>query len=103
MIGVGDVGRNDALVQLFTRRTASYDRFIRFGGYPQGLHAFFRRSVLLRAGLAVLDAVVEPEPSRWACEARCRRCATLSARPDSQAPPSTRSRRRIDTSMPGAT
>jgi cyclopropane fatty-acyl-phospholipid synthase-like methyltransferase len=56
MMGVGDVGRNDALVQLFTRRTETYDRFIRFVGYPQGLHAFLRRSALLRSGLAVLDA-----------------------------------------------
>ena len=50
------MSRRDALVQFFTRQTATYDRFIRFVRYPQGLRAFFRRSSLLRSGLAVLDA-----------------------------------------------
>ncbi len=43
-------------VQLFTRRTASYARFIRFVRYQQGLRAYFRRSPLPRSGLRVLDA-----------------------------------------------
>jgi hypothetical protein len=41
-------GPNDALVQLFTRRTGSYDRLIRGMLYPQGFRAFPRRSSLLR-------------------------------------------------------
>lgn len=53
---MSDSGCNEALVRLFTQRTESYDKFIRFVGYPQGLHAFFCRSSLLRSGLAILDA-----------------------------------------------
>jgi mannose-6-phosphate isomerase-like protein (cupin superfamily)/cyclopropane fatty-acyl-phospholipid synthase-like methyltransferase len=43
-------------VRLFTDRSRSYDRFVRFVGYPQGIRAFFLGSPLLRAGLRVLDA-----------------------------------------------
>lgn len=50
------MSQSHALVQFFTRQAATYDRFIRFVRYPQGLRAFFRRSSLLRPGLAVLDA-----------------------------------------------
>lgn len=42
--------------RLFSERTQSYVRFVRFVGYPQGLRAFFRASPLLRSGLRVLDA-----------------------------------------------
>ncbi len=42
--------------RLFTDRTRSYVRFVRFVGYPQGIRAFFRGSPLLRSGLRVLDA-----------------------------------------------
>jgi ubiquinone/menaquinone biosynthesis C-methylase UbiE len=41
---------------LYSRRWASYDRFIRIVRYPQGLSAYFRRSPLLRSGLRILDA-----------------------------------------------
>jgi ubiquinone/menaquinone biosynthesis C-methylase UbiE len=41
---------------LYSRRWASYDRFINLVRYPQGLRAYFRRSPLLRPGLRVLDA-----------------------------------------------
>jgi len=43
-------------VQLFSNRTSSYVRFIRFVRYPQGLRAYFLRSSLLRSGLRILDA-----------------------------------------------
>jgi SAM-dependent methyltransferase len=42
--------------QLFTDRTDSYVRFVRFVRYPQGLRAYFLTSPLLRSGLRVLDA-----------------------------------------------
>jgi SAM-dependent methyltransferase len=43
--------------RLYTERHASYTRFIRAVGYPQGLRAFFRSSPLLdRPGLRVLEA-----------------------------------------------
>jgi ubiquinone/menaquinone biosynthesis C-methylase UbiE len=42
--------------QLFSARTSSYVRFIRFVRYPQGLRAYFRHSPLLRSGLHILDA-----------------------------------------------
>jgi ubiquinone/menaquinone biosynthesis C-methylase UbiE len=41
---------------LFSRRSPSYDRFIRFVLYRQGLCAYFRRSPVLRSDLRVLDA-----------------------------------------------
>lgn len=43
-------------VQLFSDRTQSYVRFIRFVRYPEGIRAYFLRSPLLRSGLRVLDA-----------------------------------------------
>jgi SAM-dependent methyltransferase len=43
-------------LQLFTRKTDTYVRFVRFMRYPQGLHAYFRVSPLLRGGMRVLDA-----------------------------------------------
>jgi 2-polyprenyl-3-methyl-5-hydroxy-6-metoxy-1,4-benzoquinol methylase len=43
-------------IQLFTKRCATYERFIRLVRYPQGTRAFFLRSSRLRAGLRVLDA-----------------------------------------------
>lgn len=43
-------------VQLFTKRTNSYARFIRLVQYQEGLRSYFRRSPLLRSGLRVLDA-----------------------------------------------
>ena len=43
-------------VQLFTRRTDSYARFIRLVGYQEALRSYFWRSPLLRSGLRVLDA-----------------------------------------------
>ena len=43
-------------VRLFSERTSSYVRFIRFVRYPQGLRAYFLRLPLLRSGLCVLDA-----------------------------------------------
>ena len=42
--------------RLFAERQRSYERFIRFVRYPQGIRAFFLRSPLLRSGLRVLDA-----------------------------------------------
>jgi 2-polyprenyl-3-methyl-5-hydroxy-6-metoxy-1,4-benzoquinol methylase len=42
--------------RLFTEKHGSYERFIRFVRYPQGIRAFFLRSPLLRSGLRVLDA-----------------------------------------------
>lgn len=44
------------VVELFTRKHATYDRFIRLVRYPQGIREFFRKSSLLRSGLRVLDA-----------------------------------------------
>jgi ubiquinone/menaquinone biosynthesis C-methylase UbiE len=41
---------------LYSRRWASYDRFINLVRYPQGLRAYFRRSPLFRPSLRVLDA-----------------------------------------------
>jgi cyclopropane fatty-acyl-phospholipid synthase-like methyltransferase len=43
-------------VRFFTRRTASYARFIRFVRYQNGLLSYFWRSPQLRSGLRVLDA-----------------------------------------------
>jgi ubiquinone/menaquinone biosynthesis C-methylase UbiE len=43
-------------VQLFTRRTDSYVRFIRLMRYQDALRSYFRRSPLLRSGVRVLDA-----------------------------------------------
>ncbi len=43
-------------VRLYTDRSRSYIRFVRFVGYPQGLRAYFSASPLLRSGLRVLDA-----------------------------------------------
>ena len=42
--------------QLFSDRSGSYSRFIRFVRYPQGIRAWFLRSPLLRSELRVLDA-----------------------------------------------
>ena len=42
--------------RLFAKTLGSYERFIRFVRYPQGIRAFFLRSPLLRSGLRVLDA-----------------------------------------------
>jgi ubiquinone/menaquinone biosynthesis C-methylase UbiE len=42
--------------KLFSEKHATYARFIAFVRYPQGLHAFFRRSSLLRPGIRILDA-----------------------------------------------
>jgi ubiquinone/menaquinone biosynthesis C-methylase UbiE len=42
--------------QLFSDRSESYVRFIRWVRYPQGIRACFLRSPLLRSGLRVLDA-----------------------------------------------
>lgn len=42
--------------RLFTDRTQSYVRFVRFVQYPQGLRAYFRASPVLRSGLRILDA-----------------------------------------------
>jgi len=41
---------------LFTRRTDSYARFIRFVAYRQGLRRYFLQSPLLAAGQRILDA-----------------------------------------------
>ncbi len=46
----------EASRQLFTLRSGSYVRFIRFVLYPQGVHGYFLRSSLVRSGLRVLDA-----------------------------------------------
>jgi SAM-dependent methyltransferase len=43
-------------LRLFTDRSRSYDRFVRFVRYPHGIRAFFLGSPLLRSGLRVLDA-----------------------------------------------
>ncbi|MBW2294400.1 MAG: class I SAM-dependent methyltransferase [Deltaproteobacteria bacterium] len=43
-------------VELFSDRSESYVRFIRFVRYPAALRAFFLRSPLLGSGLRVLDA-----------------------------------------------
>ena len=43
-------------VSLFTRKHATYARFIRLVRYPQGIRTFFLRSSLLRDRLRVLDA-----------------------------------------------
>ena len=43
-------------VRLFSDRSESYVRFVRFVGYPAGIRAYFLRSPLLRSGLRVLDA-----------------------------------------------
>jgi SAM-dependent methyltransferase len=42
--------------RFFRERHATYDRFIRWMRYPQGLRAFFLASPLLRPGLRILDA-----------------------------------------------
>ncbi len=46
----------DDLVQLYTVRGRTYDRFVRLVRYPQGLLACFLQSSLLRPGMKVLDA-----------------------------------------------
>jgi cyclopropane fatty-acyl-phospholipid synthase-like methyltransferase len=43
-------------VELYSNRSESYVRFIRFVRYPAALRAFFLRSPLLGSGLRVLDA-----------------------------------------------
>jgi ubiquinone/menaquinone biosynthesis C-methylase UbiE len=43
-------------VQLFSERSESYVRFVRFVRYPQGIRKFFLTSPLLRSDLRVLDA-----------------------------------------------
>jgi SAM-dependent methyltransferase len=43
-------------VQLFSDRSDSYVRFVRWVRYPEGIRAYFLRSPLLRSGLRVLDA-----------------------------------------------
>lgn len=43
-------------IRLFTEKHGSYERFIRFVRYPQGIRAFFLQSPLLCSGLRVLDA-----------------------------------------------
>jgi ubiquinone/menaquinone biosynthesis C-methylase UbiE len=42
--------------ELFSEKHATYERFIAFVGYRQGLRAFFRRSSLIRPGIRILDA-----------------------------------------------
>jgi ubiquinone/menaquinone biosynthesis C-methylase UbiE len=42
--------------QVYSNRSDSYVRFIRFVRYPQGLRAFFLHSSILRSGPRVLDA-----------------------------------------------
>ncbi len=42
--------------RFFTERHATYSRFIRAMRYPQGLHAFFLASPLVRSGCRILDA-----------------------------------------------
>jgi cyclopropane fatty-acyl-phospholipid synthase-like methyltransferase len=43
-------------IQLFTKQHATYERFIHFVRYPQGIRSFFLESPLLASGLRVLDA-----------------------------------------------
>jgi SAM-dependent methyltransferase len=43
-------------VRLFSERSRSYVRFIRFVRYPEGIRAYFFRSSLLRSGVCALDA-----------------------------------------------
>ena len=43
-------------VRLYTERSRSFVRFVRFVRYPQGLRAYFLKSPLLRSNLRVLDA-----------------------------------------------
>lgn len=43
-------------LQLFSERSQSYVRFVRFVRYPPGIRAYFRASPLLGSGLRVLDA-----------------------------------------------
>ena len=45
-----------SVLQLFTARHGTYDRFIASVRYPQGLRSFFQQSPLLRSGIRVLDA-----------------------------------------------
>jgi 2-polyprenyl-3-methyl-5-hydroxy-6-metoxy-1,4-benzoquinol methylase len=45
-----------AAADLFTRKHATYARFIDRTRYPQGIRAFFLESPLLRSGLRILDA-----------------------------------------------
>jgi ubiquinone/menaquinone biosynthesis C-methylase UbiE len=42
--------------QLYTARTRSYLRFVNAVAYPQGIRAYFQRSMHLESGLNVLDA-----------------------------------------------
>jgi ubiquinone/menaquinone biosynthesis C-methylase UbiE len=42
--------------RLYTDRIRSYERFVRLGGYPFGLRAFFERYPGLRSDLRILDA-----------------------------------------------
>jgi cyclopropane fatty-acyl-phospholipid synthase-like methyltransferase len=48
--------RTSQPVDLFSDRSHSYVRFVRFVRYPQGIRAYFRHSPLLRSDLRVLDA-----------------------------------------------
>lgn len=50
------VGAQRDPVQLFSDRSESYVRFVRFVRYPDGIRAYFLHSPLLRSGLRVLDA-----------------------------------------------
>jgi cyclopropane fatty-acyl-phospholipid synthase-like methyltransferase len=43
-------------VRLYSERSESYVRFVRFVRYPEGIRAYFLRSPLLGSGLRVLDA-----------------------------------------------
>lgn len=43
-------------VALYSERSESYVRFVRFVGYPQGLRAYFLRTPLLASGMRILDA-----------------------------------------------
>jgi ubiquinone/menaquinone biosynthesis C-methylase UbiE len=45
-----------SVLQLFTAKHATYDRFITSVRYPQGLRSFFQQSPLLKSGIRVLDA-----------------------------------------------
>jgi SAM-dependent methyltransferase len=43
-------------VQLYTSRSRSYLRFVNAFGYPQGIRAYWQKSMNLKSGLSVLDA-----------------------------------------------
>tara|TARA_R110001599_G_C12276670_1_gene662602 strand:- start:25413 stop:26078 length:666 start_codon:yes stop_codon:yes gene_type:complete len=46
----------DGVVQLYTKRSKSYLRFVNAVAYPQGIRAYFKQSTHLKSGLRVLDA-----------------------------------------------